>query len=66
MNITDLLQQPWELQVALASGYAAYMLAYTGARAQHSAVEVAFGSLLFGLVATATLGIAKPLGTIAA
>lgn len=56
MNV-DLLTLPWELQVALAGGYAAYVVAYTGLRARHRTVDVVFITLVFGLIATATLGL---------
>lgn len=46
---------PWQIQVALGSGYAAYMAAYTGIRGHHQGVDVTFRAIAFGLVATAVL-----------
>jgi hypothetical protein len=48
----DLLALPWQVQLTLASGYAAYALAYSGIRAHHQTIDVAFATLVFGLVAT--------------
>jgi hypothetical protein len=47
-----LLNLPWKIQVALASGYAAYLLGYRGIRAAHKAIDTAFITLMFGLIAT--------------
>jgi len=52
-----LLNLPWEVQLALASGYAAYMLAYVGIREHHKAIDVTFRTLAFGLCATAVLAL---------
>lgn len=52
----------WQLQVALGSGYAAYMIAYTGIRSHHQAIDTTFRSLAFGLVATAIM-LAMPVGS---
>ncbi|WP_147366922.1 hypothetical protein [Aurantiacibacter zhengii] len=49
----EFLSLPWQIQLALASGYAAYLVAYAGQRDHHGAVEITFRSLGFGLVATA-------------
>ncbi|HEX8553791.1 MAG TPA: hypothetical protein VF695_03700 [Sphingomonas sp.] len=46
---------PWQIQVALGSGYAAYMAAYTGVRNHHQAVDTTFRAIAFGLVATLVL-----------
>jgi hypothetical protein len=51
----EFLKQPWEIQVMLASGYASYLAAYTGLRDRQRAIDVAFVSLAFGLVATLVL-----------
>lgn len=48
---------PWQIQVSLASGYAGYLLAYMGIRSGHSAVDTAFITLIFGLLATGTLAL---------
>jgi hypothetical protein len=53
----DLLKLPWEIQVAIASGYGAYVIAYTGLRSRHKAVDVVMLTLVFGLIATAVLGL---------
>jgi hypothetical protein len=50
-----LLNLPWKIQVALASGYAAYLLGYRGVRAAHKAIDTAFITLVFGLVATSVI-----------
>lgn len=55
MSPDDLMNLPWQMQVALASGYAAYMLSSTGIRQHHSAIETTLSSLLFGLIATVVL-----------
>ncbi|WP_232493623.1 hypothetical protein [Novosphingobium kaempferiae] len=56
-----LLSLPWQIQLALGSGYAAYLVAYAGRRAHHTAVDVTFRSLAFGLVATTTLFVVQSL-----
>jgi hypothetical protein len=48
---------PWEIQLAVGSGYAAYMLAYLGIRDHHKAVDVTFRTIAFGLCATAALAL---------
>ncbi|MDX6612602.1 MAG: hypothetical protein QOD75_1788 [Blastocatellia bacterium] len=53
----DLLALPWQIQLSLASGYAAYALAYSGIRAHHKTIDVAFATLVFGLVATVVLNV---------
>jgi len=50
--IADLLKSPWQLQLSLGSGYAAYLVSYVGIRAHHKTIDTAFSSLVFGLVAT--------------
>lgn len=50
-----LLNLPWEIQLALGSGYVAYMLAYHGIREHHKAIDVTFRAIAFGLCATAIL-----------
>ena len=52
MSAEDLLKLLWDLQVPLAGGYAAYVLAYTGLRDRQKTVDVAFISLVFSLIAT--------------
>lgn len=46
---------PWQIQVALGSGYAAYMAAYTGVRSHHQAIDITFRAIAFGIVATLVL-----------
>ena len=55
LGATDWLVSAWQLQVALGSGYAAYMVAYTGIRSHHQAVDTTFRTIAFGLVATAVM-----------
>lgn len=55
----NLLTLPWQIQVALGSGYAAYMLAYVGIRDHHKGVDVAFRAIAFGLLASATLYVTR-------
>lgn len=52
---TDILALSWKVQVALASGYAAYIIAYRGIRVHHSTQDALFLSLVFSLVATVNL-----------
>lgn len=54
-DANTLLTLPWKVQVALASGYAAYLLGYRGVRAAHKAIDTAFITLVFGLVATGVI-----------
>jgi hypothetical protein len=51
----ELLKLPWEIQIALASGYAAYAVAYTGLHDRQRTVDVTFISLVFSLIATLVL-----------
>jgi hypothetical protein len=53
----ELLNLPWQIQVALASGYGAYLMSYTGIRSHHRAIDTTFITLVFGLIATAILGL---------
>jgi hypothetical protein len=55
MSPDHLLNLPWEIQVALASGYAAYAVAYLGLRDRHRPIDVVFISLVFSLITTAVL-----------
>jgi hypothetical protein len=50
-----LLSLPWQIQLALGSGYAAYIVAYVGIRDHHRGVDIAFRAIAFGLIATAFL-----------
>jgi len=49
------LSMPWEIQVALGSGYLAYALAYLGIRDHHKPIDTAFRAIAFGLCATSVL-----------
>lgn len=53
----DLLSSPWQIQLALGSGYAAYLLAYMGRREHHKAIDTTFRTLAFGLVATVIISL---------
>jgi hypothetical protein len=50
--------------VALASGYAAYLLSYMGMRDHHGAVDVAFRSLVFSLIASSVLALTPHWGVV--
>lgn len=52
---TEILALSWTVQVALASGYAAYIIAYRGIRSHHSAQDTLFSVLVFSLIASTTL-----------
>lgn len=56
---TELISLPWQVQVALASGYAGYLAAYAGVRNDQQTAEITFLSLLFGLFATAIFGLTQ-------
>lgn len=53
-----LLNLPLQIQIAAASGYAAYMTSNVGIRGHHTATETAFGAALYGLIASAILAAA--------
>lgn len=50
-----LLNLPWQIQLALGSGYMAYLIAYSGIRQHHTTTDVVFRSFSFGLIATAVM-----------
>lgn len=52
---TDILALSWTVQTALASGYAAYIIAYRGIRSHHSAQDAAFSVLIFSLITSGAL-----------
>lgn len=52
---SSLLSLPWQIQFSLATGYAGYALAYTGIRAHHQTIDVAFRTLVFSAIATVVL-----------
>lgn len=51
----ELIKLSWQVQVALGSGYTAYMLAYAGIRQHHETVDVSFRAIGFGLAASLVL-----------
>jgi hypothetical protein len=58
---TEILALSWKVQVALASGYAAYIISYRGVRTHHSAQDTIFLSLVFSLIASAELWLSRGL-----
>lgn len=52
---TDVLALSWTVQLALASGYAAYIIAFRGIRSHHSAQDTAFSVLVFSLITSSML-----------
>lgn len=63
---TDIIALSWSVQVALASGYAAYIMCYRGVRAHHTTHDTIFLTVVFSLVASAALWIARSLSPLAA
>ena len=61
----DLLNLPWQIQAALASGYAGYAIAYTGIRDGHKTIDVAFITLVFSLIATGMIVVLSEYGVLA-
>jgi hypothetical protein len=54
--LSDALQNlSWQVQLTLAGGYLAYVIAYTGIRSHHTPIDTAFLSFVFGLPVAATL-----------
>lgn len=51
------LSLPWEIQIALGSGYLAYALAYLGIKDHHKPIDTAFRTIAFGLCATTVLAL---------
>jgi hypothetical protein len=58
----DLMKLPWQIQAALASGYATYALSYIGLRDQQRPIDVAFLSLVFSVPATLIFWLLAPKG----
>jgi hypothetical protein len=52
MTNGEILGLPLDVQIVLASGYAAYAIAYVGLRDRHRPVDIAFISLIFSLGAS--------------
>lgn len=55
MEPKDILTLPIAIQVSLGSGYLAYVMAFSGLRQHHTAADAIFGSIAFGLIASAAL-----------
>lgn len=55
--IQGFVAMPWAVQLVLASGYCAYLLAYMGMRDHHRAPDIIFTSIAFGLVAMLVLAV---------
>jgi hypothetical protein len=66
MLTEEVLHLPWQAILVLASGYAAYFLAYFGIRAWHKSVDTIFITLVFALIATGVLAALIQYGEIAA
>jgi hypothetical protein len=66
MSPDHLLNLSWEIQAALASGYVAYAIAYTGLRDRQRPIDIAFISLAFSLIASAMLWLLGSFGPILA
>lgn len=61
----DLLTLPWQIQIALGGGYAAYTLAYVGLRKFHTASDVFFKTIIFSLFASGIFFLRLPVNWIA-
>lgn len=59
VEMSELATLPWQIQLTLASGYAAYLIAYIGIRSAHTSVDTFFVSLAFGLVTTGSMWIMR-------
>ena len=55
MEFDKAIALPVAAQIALGSGYLAYLIAYAGLRERHTATDAVFRSAAFGLAATAVL-----------
>ncbi len=60
----ELLTLPWQIQIALGGGYAAYTLAYVGLRKFHTASDVFFKTIIFSLFASAVFFLRLPVNWI--
>lgn len=60
-DVAGLLAAPFEIQLALASGYVAYTVGFSEARRRHGAVDALMLTLAFGLIAVAAHRLAAPL-----
>lgn len=51
----EILDLSWKLQFMLATGYAAYIVSFTGIRSHHSTLDTTFCVLILGSLATSAL-----------
>lgn len=56
----NFFQLSLDLQLALGAGYLGYLAAYTGVRAHHQQIDIAFLTVAFGLIATVTSSYIPP------
>lgn len=61
---SEIINLPWQIQVALASGYAAYSLGYMGMREHHRVLDATFRVLIFSLFASGALFAFSHLGPV--
>jgi hypothetical protein len=54
---SDIWALPFEIQLVLASGYAAYFLSYVGIREHHKSVEIIFIVFAYGIITKLCFGI---------
>jgi len=54
------LSLPWEMQVALGSGYLSYAIAYLGIKDHHKPIDTFFRTVAFSLCATLVLTVLSP------
>lgn len=57
----EILKLSWQVQLAVASGYAAYILSFSGIREHHKTIDVGFATLVFSLIVTLALWLLQPL-----
>lgn len=53
----ELLNLPWQIQVSLAGGYSAYMIAYAGLRHTHRQIDTVFISIVFSLLTSGSIAL---------
>ena len=54
-DVKELIDLSWQLQLALGSGYLAYLISYAGVRDHHTAADAVFRAIAFGLIANILL-----------
>ena len=59
---SEFVDLPFAIQVALGSGYAAYLIAFSGIRQHHTPTDIIFRTIAFGLVASAMMKASPTLG----